>query len=517
MPPAIRSFVQGRWGSGAGQKTALVNPATEEVVAEVASDVLDAAACLEYARSNGGTALREMSFAQRGQLLDAVAKVLHAAREELLDIATSNGGNTRGDGKFDVDGAIGTLSYYGKLGAALGEKHLLIDGEVEQLSRSPRFVGQHIWSPLQGAALHINAFNFPAWGMMEKAAVAWLSGMPVVTKPATSTAHVAHRMVELIVDAKVLPAGVLSFVAGSAANLLDALTWQDVLAFTGSSGTALKLRSNQNILKHNVRVNVEADSLNAAVLGPDVESSSDTFDLFVREVVRDMTQKAGQKCTAIRRIFVKADHRAAASEALAEGLKAVKVGDPIHSEVRMGPVANADQLRDVQQGIQRIKQEGSFVYGDGGRGPLIGVANNKGYFVGPTLLAIDTAQANSVVHSHEVFGPVATLIPYNGTAEDAARQIRLGAGGLVSSVYTDDGEFATSMVKQASASLGRLHLGSSKIAEHSLGPGAVLPQLQHGGPGRAGGGSELGGRRGMEFYMQRTAIQGFAPVLEKLR
>jgi len=341
--------------------------------------------------------------------------------------------------------------------------------------------------------------------------------MPVLTKAAGSTALVAHRMAEVIVDAKILPEGVVSFLFGGAGDLLDHLDWQDVVAFTGSSATGLKIRGHQNVLQKGVRVNVEADSLNAAVLGPDLDRDSDAYDLFLREAVRDMTQKSGQKCTAIRRIFVPQDKLAEVRQDLCDQLAAIKTGDPNLREVTVGPLATAQQLRDVKGELDKLLSVAKAVYGDGGRGALTNIDNEKGYFMSPTLLEAENAEAASPIHSREVFGPVATLMPYSGDADDACALLTAGGGSLVSSVYSDDADFAEKMVRGASASLGRIHLGSSKVAEHSPGPGTVLPMQTHGGPGRAGGGEELGGERGMHFYMQRTAVQGFAPIIEKLK
>ena len=513
----LKSYLGGQWVEGDDAVSELFNPTTEELLATTSNGGFDFAEALKHARNVGGPALRAMTFAQRAELLGAVSKAVHEKREELLDIATQNAGNTRGDAKFDIDGATATLSYYAKFGAKLAAEHLLADADTIQLSRSPRLVGRHFYAPRHGVAVFINAFNFPAWGFAEKAATALLAGMPVLTKAAGSTALVAHRMAEVIVDAKILPEGVVSFLFGGAGDLLDHLDWQDVVAFTGSSATGLKIRGHQNVLQKGVRVNVEADSLNAAVLGPDLDRDSDAYDLFLREAVRDMTQKSGQKCTAIRRIFVPQDKLAEVRQDLCDQLAAIKTGDPNLREVTVGPLATAQQLRDVKGELDKLLSVAKAVYGDGGRGALTNIDNEKGYFMSPTLLEAENAEAASPIHSREVFGPVATLMPYSGDADDACALLTAGGGSLVSSVYSDDADFAEKMVRGASASLGRIHLGSSKVAEHSPGPGTVLPMQTHGGPGRAGGGEELGGERGMHFYMQRTAVQGFAPIIEKLK
>jgi len=359
--------------------------------------------------------------------------------------------------------------------------------------------------------VHINAFNFPAWGLLEKAAVAILAGVPVVTKPATSTALVAWKVMQIIDEAKVLPAGVLSMVTGPAGDLLDHVRTGDAVAFTGSSGVGEQIRAS---VGGRARVNVEADSLNAAILGPDVESDSETYALFLRECARELTQKAGQKCTATRRIFVPAAVIDQVSEDLSEEVGAVKVGNPELREVRMGPLASHRQLEDVQAGIAKLAQSCQFVRGDGQRGALVDVAEGKGCFMAPVLLRAPS-HTTAAVHSDEVFGPVATLLPYSGAAQ-AVEGVVLGRGGLVASVYTDDKDFAAEVLMGIAPWSGRVTFGSARVAEHSPGPGMVMPQLVHGGPGRAGGGEELGGLRGLSFYSQRTAVQGAKPLLEKL-
>jgi 3,4-dehydroadipyl-CoA semialdehyde dehydrogenase len=512
----IRSYVAGAWVEPAGKAQAIVNPATEEPIAEVAGGTVDWKRALHHARTVGGEALRGLSFGERGKLVKALSKLVHGHRDELLALAIANGGNTRGDAKFDIDGASGTLAAYADWGAAMGDVKFLIDGDPAQLTRSVRFVGQHIAVPRRGVAVHVNAFNFPAWGMMEKAAVALLAGVPVVSKPATSTALVAHRIVELIVENDLLPVGALSFVAGPVGDLLSHLDGQDLLAFTGSSDTARQLRGHERVVAASVRVNIEADSLNAAVLGRDLARDSEGYSLFIADVLRDMTQKAGQKCTAIRRVLVPTEMLEAVREDLAERLAAIKVGDPAREDVGMGPVATRRQLEDVRAGIARLREEADSVFGGDGAVEPVGVPAGKGYFVSPVLLQVRDAAHATRVHEHEVFGPVATLLPYSGAAAEAIALVARGGGGLVSSVYSDDRALLGEMALGLAPYHGRLFLGSSKLAGHAVGPGTVLPQLVHGGPGRAGGGEELGGARGLGFYLQRTAIAGDRPILEAL-
>ncbi len=520
MTKRLLSYVCDNWVEGEGALAQLVNPTTEEVLAETTTGGIDFGAALAHAREVGGPALRDMTFAERGKLLQAMASEIHKFREELVDLAIANGGNTRGDAKFDIDGATGTLAAYAAFGdEKLGDRKILVDGESSQLTRSPKLVGQHVYQPLTGAAVFINAFNFPAWGFGEKAATAILAGMPVVTKPATSTAVVAWRIAELLADACLMPKGAMTFLCGGAGDMLDHLTSQDVVAFTGSSDTGAMIRSHSAVVRNNTRVNVEADSLNAAVLGADVEHGSDTYEMFLREVAKDVTQKAGQKCTAIRRVFVPEGLVAQVREDLADRIAETKVGDPGLAEVRMGPLATARQLKDVKAGVDRLRSTCEVVLGDGGRGTLAGVDGEKGFFLSPMLLvapSLDCAE----VHGFEVFGPVATILPYATGGADSTKAlidaIRLGGGGLVSSIYTDDVEIARAFVTGAGPYHGRLTIGGEKVAEHSPGPGAVLPMMVHGGPGRAGGGEELGGLRGVTHFMQRTAVQGYGPLLDKL-
>jgi oxepin-CoA hydrolase/3-oxo-5,6-dehydrosuberyl-CoA semialdehyde dehydrogenase len=445
-----------------------------------------------------------------------MSRAIHAHRDELIGLAIANGGNTRSDAKFDIDGASGTLAAYADLGAELGDARALQDGDALQLGRSARLFGQHLLVAREGAAVHINAFNFPAWGLAEKAAVAILAGVPVLTKPATSTALVSHRIVQIFVEQSVLPAGALSFLAGSAGDLLDHLQGQDVLAFTGSSGTGKGLRGTDAILTHSVRVNVEADSLNAAVVGPDVEVGSDLWNLALTDIARDVTQKTGQKCTAIRRVYAPAARVQELIDDLHARLGAVKVGNPSREDVTMGPLATAQQQKDIRAGIARLTGCARIVFGSATEVTLLGASADKGFFVSPVLLHCKEPDARDAVHTHEVFGPVCTVMPYDGSAMGAAALVRAGAGGLVSSVYSDDKAFVRDAVLAIAPYHGRVTVGSSKVASQAIPPGTVMPQLVHGGPGRAGGGEELGGRRGLAFYMQRVALQGDRALLEAI-
>src|SRR5687767_10328904 len=396
----LRSYVGGSWVAGTGAQQTLLNPTTEEPLAQASSEGLDLGAALHYARTTGGPALRALSFAERGAALKAVADAMQGERDTLLNLAIANGGNTRSDAKFDVDGAIATLLAYSEIGTSLGAGRFLMDGESIQLGRSARFHGQHIAVPRHGVAVHINAFNFPAWGFAEKAAVALLAGMPVLSKPATSSAMVAHRILQLIVERKLVPEGALSFLVGAARDLVSHLRTQDVVAFTGSGDTGARIRSAENVVRQAVRVNIEADSLNAAVLGPDVEPRSDMYELFLKDVVRDMTQKAGQKCTAIRRVVIPHAFASSVREDLVELLGPIRVGDPKFEDTRMGPLASREQLADVREGVGRLGGRHAF----GSAAPV----GSKGFFIAPILVE----DAGEAAHEREIFGPVASLLRY---------------------------------------------------------------------------------------------------------
>lgn len=503
----LSSYVLGSWHEGRGATATLFDPTTEEAIAECTTGGIDFRAVVEHARAKGGPALRALTFAQRGELLKALSGALHEQREELIELCVKNGGTTRGDAKFDVDGAIGTLAAYAGFAKSLPATPYLVDGEGVQLGRTPRFFGQHVYVARPGVAVHVNAFNFPAWGMMEKLAAAILAGVPVIEKPGTPTALVAWRIAQITVERGILPEGEFQFVCGSTGDLLDHLGAQDCLAFTGSAATAATLRANKNLVANSVRVNVEADSLNAAVLAPDVEPASETYGLFLSNVALDMTQKAGQKCTAVRRILVPAERVAAVRADLVAELGRVKLGDPGERETRLGPLSSKAQLEEVRAGISKLAQIGELACGGPER------VGERGWFVRPTLVVAREAGAE-IVHREEVFGPVATLLAYDGTADGAVELVRKGAGGLVCSVYSNDAEWTARFVLGAAPWHGRIWIGSDRMAEQSLPPGMVLPQMVHGGPGRAGGGEELGGLRALAFYMQRTALQGFQGFLK---
>jgi oxepin-CoA hydrolase/3-oxo-5,6-dehydrosuberyl-CoA semialdehyde dehydrogenase len=510
----LRSYVYGKWHEADSGFVPLVNPATEEEIARASSAGVDFGRVMEHARTVGGPALRELSFVERANLVKEVSRVLREHRDELLELSRLNTGTTRPSGAFDVDGASGTLAWYAGFGRRLGDNPLLAEGDGVQLARSPGFWGQHVLVPRRGVAVHVNAFNFPVWGFAEKAACALIAGMPLVTKPATATAMVAERAVELVIEAGVVPEGAIQLVCGSTGDLLDRLGELDVLAFTGSAETAAGLRDRDNLRRANTRINVEADSLNAAVLAPG--ATGPARELFFTDVVREMTQKSGQKCTAVRRVLVPAGELDAVEEELAGRLAEVVTGDPADDSVTMGPLATAQQLADTVSGTAELAAAARLVAGTGKRVDGAGAPAGKGYFFAPTLLRAGDPRAAGPVHRREVFAPVATLLPYDGSAAEAAEVVGLAGGTLVTSVYGDDESWLADFARGVGSYTGRLYVGSEGSAGDAPGSGIALPQTLHGGPGRAGGGEELGGSVGLGLYLQRVALQGARPLVDRL-
>jgi 3,4-dehydroadipyl-CoA semialdehyde dehydrogenase len=509
----LGSFLSGHWQTGEGSETELRDPVTGELLATVSGRGLDLAAALNHARERGGPALREINFVGRAKLLDAIANVLLAKRARYEEIAIANSGNTKLDAAIDIDGGIGTLKYFAKLGAGLGEAKALLDQGPVRLAKDEKFQAIHLLAPRRGVAVHINAFNFPSWGLWEKAAVSLLAGVPVLAKPASSTAWLAHEMVRDVIEAKVLPDGALNLLSGSAGDLFAHLRSDDVIAFTGSHDTAMKIRGDRNVMARGVAVNVEADSINTALLAPGEVPATPVFDAFVKEVSREMTVKAGQKCTAIRRIFVPAEHAAAVAEALSAKLAATQVGDPRKAETRMGPVVNCSQQAAVFDGIAKLSGGAKIIAGGKDAPKIDGVDPKVSAFVLPTLMQTDGS--STVIHDTEVFGPVATIIPYKNEAE-AFSLVRRGGGSLVASVFGSDAEFLAKAARELSSAHGRILTVDPSIAASHTGHGIVMPQCNHGGPGRAGNGEELGGLHGLRFYHQRVAIQGSADLLQQL-
>jgi 3,4-dehydroadipyl-CoA semialdehyde dehydrogenase len=510
----LESYLGGRWMAGTGDGTTLVNPATGEAVGWCSSSGADLHSALGYSRTVGGPGLRSLSYSARADRLGKIADLLTGDRDRWLEIAQKNSGNTKADASIDVDGAIGTLKYFSRLAGKLGEATLLTDGPATRLARDPNFQAIHIGVPLQGVAVHINAFNFPAWGLWEKAAVSLLAGVPVFSKPATSTAWLSQEMVRKVVESGILPDGSISILCGPVNDLLEHLQVGDAVAFTGSATTADQIRRHAAIRERGVRLNVEADSLNAALLGPDAEPGSPAFGFFVREVVKEMTSKAGQKCTAIRRVIVPEEREAAVTEAIAAELRKVVVGNPANPAVTMGPLANMSQRKTVEDGIRALSAVAQLAYQSK---PLSLVDGDpeKGAFVGPTLFRTPTGGKADLVHELEVFGPVATVVSYKDRA-DAFSLAERGGGSLAASVFSADPEFLLDAAVALGPSHGRLLLVDPSIGDSHTGHGIVMPSCTHGGPGRAGGGEELGGLRGLWFYHQKVAVQGTASMMGAL-
>jgi oxepin-CoA hydrolase / 3-oxo-5,6-dehydrosuberyl-CoA semialdehyde dehydrogenase len=507
----LQSFVSGKWQAGTRNFVTLRDATTNEVIASASSEGIDYRAMLWNARNVGGPNLRELTFHDRAALLKSVAKMLMEYKDEFYRLSYATGA-TKSDSWVDIDGGISTLFVYASKGTReLPNSRVYVDGNVELLSKSGSFLGQHICVPLEGAAVHINAFNFPVWGMLEKLAPTLLAGVPAIVKPATATSYLSEQVFRRIIDSGILPDGAIQLICGSTGDLFDHLTCQDVVSFTGSASTAQKLRQHPAIMAHSVRFTAETDSLNSSVLGPDAAPGAPEFDLFVKEVVREMTAKAGQKCTAIRKAIVPAERAQDVIDALCAALAKIPVGDPRLENVRMGPVASAGQRREVLEQLAKLRQEAEVVHG-GDEFEVIGADADKGAFVPPTLLYCRDTSSAAAIHAVEAFGPVCTVVPY-GNLTDAVDLARRGGGSLVGSVFTADNQVAASLVLGLAPFHGRIVVINSQCAKESTGHGSPLPHLVHGGPGRAGGGEEMGGIRGVMHYMQRTAVQGTPDVI----
>ncbi|MBT2233867.1 phenylacetic acid degradation bifunctional protein PaaZ [Nonomuraea sp. NEAU-A123] len=510
----LRSYVSGRWQVPPDEGVPLKDAVTGEEVARVSATGVDRAAALAYGRGVGGPALRELTFHQRAALLKALALHLREHREELYALSARTGA-TLADSRFDVDGGIGVLfSYASKAKRELPNDTILVEGPVEPLSKGGTFVGQHVCTPLPGVAVQINAFNFPVWGPLEKLAPAFVAGMPSLIKPASQTAYLTARLVELVAESGILPDGSVQLLCGEAGDLLDHLTEQDLVAFTGSASTALRLRHHPAVTGRSVRFNAEADSLNCSILGPDARPGTAEFDLFVKQLVTEMTVKAGQKCTAIRRALVPAEVIDDVAEATAERLARVKVGNPANPDVRMGALAGLEQREEVRRALKALLDASRLVYGSPDRVDVIDADAERGAFLSPILLRADDPERGEP-HEVEAFGPVSTLLPYR-TAEQAVELAARGQGSLVGSIVTADPAFARQVIIGAAPWHGRLLVLNEEDAKESTGHGSPLPALIHGGPGRAGGGEEMGGVRGVLHHMQRTAVQAGPSMLSAL-
>jgi oxepin-CoA hydrolase/3-oxo-5,6-dehydrosuberyl-CoA semialdehyde dehydrogenase len=506
MQQQLQSYVYGAWRSGLGQGVALRDATTGDIVAEASSSGVDFAAVLAHARNVGGPALRALTFHERAAALKSLAKHLSEIKQEFYELSYRTGA-TKNDSWIDIDGGIGTLFVFSSKAARdLPNSCVYLDGPLESLSKGGSFVGQHIYVSREGAAVHINAFNFPVWGMLEKLAPTLLAGMPAIVKPATATAYLTELVVRRIIASGILPEGAVQLVCGGLGDLLDRLDCQDSVSFTGSAATAFRLRTHPNIIRHSVPFVAETDSLNSSILAPDARPGSAEFDLFVKEVAREMTVKAGQKCTAIRKALVPAAFAGEVVEALQASLRKVVVGDPRAEGVRMGPLVSLDQRSDVLARVADLQREAQIVFGSG-RFELKDADEERGAFVPPLLLLCREPHAARAIHEVEAFGPVATVVPY-GDALEAVALARRGAGSLVASVFCADDTLAAKLVRGLAPYHGRVLVVNGACAKESTGHGSPLAQLTHGGPGRAGGGEEMGGIRGVLHYMQRTAVQG---------
>ena len=514
MMQKLQNYIRGKWQSGDGDGQTLYNAVTGEAVAAATTRGLDLEAMLEYARKKANPALRKMTFQERGRMLRALAIYLLERKEKFYEISYKTGA-TKADSWIDIEGGIGNLFSNASLRRRLPDTFFSIDGDAINLSKGNTFMGHHILVPKEGVAIHINAYNFPVWGMLEKIAVNLLAGMPAVVKPATVTSFLTEAVVREIIASKILPEGSLQLICGSAGNMLDHVQSQDVVTFTGSASTGLKLKSGAAILRESVPFNMEADSLNCIVLGRDVEPGMPEWDIFIKEVRKEITVKAGQKCTAVRRIFVPENKVEDVQIALGKELNKTTIGSPLNEQVRMGSLAGQEQKAEVSAQVQKLLASSQIIYGSLDSVQLIDADADLGAFISPIVL-LNTDPHNSFEpHNVEAFGPVSTLMPYS-TTEEVIALSKLGKGSLCSTIVTADEEIATEFILGAATYHGRMLVLNADCAKESTGHGSPLPMLVHGGPGRAGGGEEMGGLRGIKHYLQRTAIQGSPTMISAI-
>ncbi len=502
----LRNYAQGKWVEGADNGTMLFNAITGEEIASASSKGLDFGAMLDYGRKTGGSALRKMTFHERGRMLKALALHLNAKKEDFYKVSWATGA-TRPDSWVDIEGGIGNLFAYSSLRRQFPDETFCLEGDVAKLSKGGTFIGHHICIPKEGVAIHINAFNFPVWGMLEKISVNLLAGVPALVKPATITSYLTEAVFKEIIASKILPEGAVQLIVGSANGILDHVINQDVVTFTGSASTGKMLKAHPRILEEAVPFNLEADSLNCCILGSDGVPGTPEFDIFIKEVHREMTTKAGQKCTAVRRILVPEKLVEDVQIALGKRLSSTIIGDPNVEGVRMGALAGKEQVKEVKERIQQLKKSQDIVFGDIDNVELKGADQNKGAFISPILFLNKNPFKNQDAHNIEAFGPVSTLMPYK-TIDEAIEISKMGKGSLVSSIVTADDKIAKQYVLGAAAYHGRILVLNNDCAKESTGHGSPMPMLTHGGPGRAGGGEEMGGKRGVFHYLQRTAVQG---------
>ncbi len=511
----VQSYAQGEWVTGSGAGKDIFHAVTGEKYAEVTSAGVDYKGMLDYAKNVGGPNLRKLTIHERARMLKAMALYLMERKEELYPISAATGA-TRTDSWIDIEGGIGTFFVYASKGRReLPDETFYVEGNLEPLSKGGTFVGRHICVPMEGAAVHINAFNFPCWGMLEKIAPTFLAGVPAIVKPASLTCYLTEAMVKVMIESQILPPGALQLISGSVGDLFDHLESQNVVTFTGSADTGRSLKGLPVIVNNSIRFNLEADSLNCSILGPDVNPGDEEFDLFVREVAREMTVKAGQKCTAIRRTIVPDNKVEAVIKALSARLDKVKLGDPSQEGVKMGPLAGLPQVTEVRERTEQLAKTSDIVYGNLDDFEVLGGNREKGAFHPTILLHCPKPLDDPSVHDLEAFGPVNTVMGYSST-EEAIELAKRGKGSLVASLFTADNRVAREVTLGIASHHGRILIGNRECAKESTGHGSPMPHMVHGGPGRAGGGEEMGGIRGVLHYMQRTALQGSPSTLSRV-
>lgn len=510
----IKNYVEGKWVAGEGVETEVFNAITGEKFAEVSSAGIDFEAALAYGRDKGGRALRKMTFQERGRMLKALAFYLLDRKEKYYTLSTATGA-TRVDSWIDIEGGIGNLFANASLRRQFPDLPYYVDGQAAPLSKGGSFIGHHIMVPKQGVAVHINAFNFPIWGMLEKVAVNLMAGVPAMVKPSEHTSFLTECMVKDIVESGILPEGSIQLVSGLGRGIIDNLTNQDVVTFTGSAATGQKIKASSSIIENSVPFNLEADSLNASVLGEDAVPGTPEFDLFIKEVAREMTVKTGQKCTAIRRIMVPEKLVEDVQNALTARLAKTTIGDPTVEGVRMGALINQLQVSRVRENVELLQKSQDTLFGDLDNVEVMGADNKKGAFMSPILMLNNDPFNKTDVHNVEAFGPVSTIMPYKDL-DEAVELTKLGKGSLVTSIVTADDKLAREFVVEAAHMNGRILVLNNDCAKESTGHGSPMPMLTHGGPGRAGGGEEMGGKRGILHYLQRTAIQGHPTTISEI-
>lgn len=510
----LKNYAEGKWVTSEKGGAELYNAITGDVIFTASSDGLDFAAMMDYARKVGGPALRKMTFQERGRMLKALALYLMEKKEYFYEISRYTGA-TRADSWVDIEGGIGNLFANASLRRQFPDERFYVDGDPVALSKGGSFMGHHIMVPLEGVAIHINAFNFPVWGMLEKVAVNLMAGVPAIVKPATLTSYLTEAVFEEIIKSGILPEGAMQLICGSARGILDHVQNQDVVTFTGSASTGRQLKSNPRLIEEAVPFNLEADSLNCCVLGKDVKPGMPEFDIFIKEVAREITTKAGQKCTAVRRVLVPADMVEDVQIALGKRLAGSTIGDPSVDGVRMGALAGQSQREEVLEKVQELAKSQEIIIGDLEKFEVVGADKKKGAFLPPLVFLNTDPFNNTDCHNIEAFGPVSTIMPYDDI-DDAIALAKMGKGSLVCSIVTADDNIAKDFVLGAASMHGRILVLNADCAKESTGHGSPMPLLVHGGPGRAGGGEEMGGKRGVLHYMQRTAIQGSPTTISKI-